>query len=99
MPVDRDRHLAVFLAAKWAGGLGAWIWRARYWLYIRRFYYLLFNRAQDEWMISLMNIPPERLYRPDVSVTAWRKWCEERARGADESARGRRDAENVGVSL
>jgi hypothetical protein len=29
-----------------------------------------------------MAFPPERLYRPDVSITAWRKWCHETARGA-----------------
>ncbi len=98
VPVDGDHHLAVFLAAKWASGLGAWIWRARYWLYIRRFYYLLFNRAQDEWMISLMNIPPERLYRPDVSVTSWRKWCEEQARKAEGETRGREDTQRVAAS-
>ena len=33
-------------------------------------------------MIGLMNTPPEQLYRPDVSITAWRKYCQESARGA-----------------
>jgi hypothetical protein len=37
-------------------------------------------------MIEQMQIPPERLYRPDVSITAWRKWCQEQARGATSSA-------------
>lgn len=80
VPVDAERHLAIFLAVRWTSGLDAWLWRLRYWTYIRWFYYVLFNRAQDAWMISMMNIPPEQLYRPDVSVTAWRKWCEEHAR-------------------
>jgi phenylpropionate dioxygenase-like ring-hydroxylating dioxygenase large terminal subunit len=83
VPVDADHHLAVFLATKWTSGLGAWLWRLRYWLYIRLLYYGLLNRAQDQWMIELMNIPPERLYRPDVSITAWRRWCEEQARDTD----------------
>jgi len=99
VPVDRDRHLAVFLATKWTGGLGAWIWRARYWSYIRPLFYGLFNRAQDEWMISLMNIPPERLYRPDVSVTGWRKWCEEQARRTDAETRGPGDMQRVAAAL
>jgi hypothetical protein len=38
-------------------------------------------------MIQLMDIPPERLYRPDVSITAWRKWCQDRARGAPAAER------------
>jgi hypothetical protein len=27
-------------------------------------------------------VPPEQLYRPDGSITAWRKWCHEHARQA-----------------
>jgi hypothetical protein len=33
--------------------------------------------GQDQWIIRQMEIPPERLYRPDVSITAWRKLCEQ----------------------
>jgi phenylpropionate dioxygenase-like ring-hydroxylating dioxygenase large terminal subunit len=82
VPVDASRHLAVMLAVKWTRGLGAALWRLRYWLHIRPLYYWLFQRGQDQWMVEQTNIPPERLYRPDVSITAWRKWCHERARGA-----------------
>ena len=35
---------------------------------------------QDKRMIAMMDIPPERLYRPDRSITGWRKWCHETAR-------------------
>jgi hypothetical protein len=31
---------------------------------------------QDAAMVETMDIPPERLYRPDVSIIAWRKMCE-----------------------
>lgn len=82
VPVDEDRHLALFLAVRWTRGLDAWLFRARYWLYLRWLYYGLQNRGQDQWMIELMQIPPERLYRPDVSITAWRRWCQEKARRA-----------------
>ncbi len=88
VPVDEENHLAVFLAVKWTRGLGAWLWHLKYWSYIRWLYYGLLNRAQDEWMIGQMNIPPERLYRPDVSVTAWRKWCETQVASREARLRG-----------
>jgi hypothetical protein len=50
-----------------------WIWRR--WAYMGQF------NAQDQWMIESMSIPPERLYRPDASITAWRKLVEEVSRG------------------
>jgi len=80
VPVDADHHLAMFLAVRWTKGLDALIWRLRFRAFLRWVYYGLQNRAQDQWMIGLMDIPPERLYRPDVSITAWRKWCHEQAR-------------------
>jgi phenylpropionate dioxygenase-like ring-hydroxylating dioxygenase large terminal subunit len=81
VPVDERHHLAVFFAAKYTRGVDAFVFRLRYWMYIRWLYYLALNRGEDQWMIEQMTIPPERLYRPDVSITAWRKWCEEHARG------------------
>jgi len=82
VPVDAGHHLALFLAVRWTHGLDALLWRLRYRAFLRWVYYGLQNRLQDQWMIELMDIPPERLYRPDVSITAWRKWCHERARPA-----------------
>jgi hypothetical protein len=35
---------------------------------------------QDAVMIRAMDAPPERLYRPDLSIIAWRKMCDQ-ARG------------------
>jgi phenylpropionate dioxygenase-like ring-hydroxylating dioxygenase large terminal subunit len=81
VPVDENHHLAVFFAAKYTRGLDALLFRIRYWTYIRWLYYRALNRGEDQWMIEQMSIPPERLYRPDASITAWRKWCEEHARG------------------
>jgi len=81
VPVDEDHYLAVFLSAAWGSAAKQLAFRLRYWLYIRWLYYGLLNQAQDQWMIELMDVPPERLYRPDVSITAWRKWCQEHARG------------------
>ena len=33
-------------------------------------------------MISAMDAPPERLFRPDLSILAWRRYCEQ-ARGTE----------------
>jgi phenylpropionate dioxygenase-like ring-hydroxylating dioxygenase large terminal subunit len=50
-----------------------------YWLY-RRWLHIQFTN-QDSWMIGLMPMTaPERLYRPDASIVAWRRFCEH-ARG------------------
>jgi len=51
---------------------------------IAKLEYLTFDRwlfhgqfsAQDAWMVDVMDAPPERLYRPDVSITSWRTLCE-----------------------
>jgi phenylpropionate dioxygenase-like ring-hydroxylating dioxygenase large terminal subunit len=87
VPVDENHHLGLFLATRWTTGpLDRLLWRLRYRLYIRPLYYHLLNSAQDQWMIELMNIPPEKLYRPDVSITSWRKWVEDKARGSRSSA-------------
>jgi len=31
-------------------------------------------------MVENMNCPPERLFRPDGAIVAWRRWCQEKAR-------------------
>jgi hypothetical protein len=33
----------------------------------------------------MMSIPPEKLFRPDISVTTWRKWSSETARRTPEA--------------
>jgi len=85
VPWDEDHHLAMFLAVTEATGLRALLFRLWYRLWVRWVFYRGFN-GQDQWMIEQMQIPPERLYRPDVSITAWRKWCQEQARGATPTA-------------
>lgn len=80
VPVDATHHRALMLAVRWTGGLGALRFHLEYWLNIYWLHYRFFNRVQDQWVIELMNTPPERLYRPDRSITGWRKWCHETAR-------------------
>jgi len=35
-------------------------------------------------MVKVTDAPPERLFRPDLSIIAWRKMCE-RARGGTDA--------------
>jgi len=85
VPVDENRHRALILAVLHTRGLGALAFRLKYWLNIYWLHYWFFNRSQDQRMVGLMNCPPERLYRPDRSITGWRKWAHETARRAPQS--------------
>ena len=44
----------------------------------------LFN-DEDALMVDVMDAPPERLYRPDVALTEWRKLCEAQTRGVPQT--------------
>lgn len=80
VPADEDHYLSLLLGTCQASGFSAQWYRAKYWLWFRWVFHGQFN-GQDQWIIQQMEIPPERLYRPDVSITAWRKLCQEQARG------------------
>jgi nitrite reductase/ring-hydroxylating ferredoxin subunit len=82
VPVDADHHLAVLLSVTRASGLAALWARLRYRLWVRWLHHGQFY-GQDEWMVGLMNTPPERLYRPDASITAWRTYCEQSVRAEE----------------
>lgn len=81
VPLDQDRHIFVQVNACWTRSM---IRRCWWWLY----YHLLvrgvqhkFLSAQDGWVIEMMSAShPERLYRPDISITTWRRFVEETAR-------------------
>jgi phenylpropionate dioxygenase-like ring-hydroxylating dioxygenase large terminal subunit len=83
VPVDADHHRYVQLAVKAAHGWSALAFQLRYWTYRRWLLHGHFT-GQDGKMVQNMRIPPERLYRPDVSVIAWRNLCEQ-PRGATTS--------------
>jgi len=48
---------------------------ARYLFGIRWLFHGQFSE-QDGWMVEATNAPPERLYRPDVSLLEWRRLVE-----------------------
>jgi phenylpropionate dioxygenase-like ring-hydroxylating dioxygenase large terminal subunit len=84
MGQDANHHRYMQLAVKFATGVPAWLFTVRYWTYIRWINQMLFTN-QDGVMIRNMEAPPERLFRPDLSIIAWRKLCEG-ARGGEASA-------------
>ena len=77
---DGESHIYVQLAARPARGLTALRFKLYYWLWVRWVFHGMFN-DEDALMVDVMDAPPERLYRPDISLTEWRKMCERQERG------------------
>ncbi len=84
VPIDEDHHVYLQLVSKRARKAE----RVRFWLYYRAWvrwvFHGLFN-DEDALMVDVMDAPPERLYRPDVAITEWRKLCEAQTRGAPQT--------------
>ncbi len=80
VPTGANHYRCLQFYVTRASGLEALRFKLWYQLYWRNVHHVQFNN-QDVWMVELMpETAPERLYRPDVSITAWRKLCEH-ARG------------------
>lgn len=82
VPTVVGEHRYLQFAVSHASGLGALLFRLRYWLVLRWALHVQFN-GQDVQMIRLMRTPPEQLYRPDHSLIAWRRLCEKALGGHD----------------
>ncbi|MEJ2869861.1 aromatic ring-hydroxylating dioxygenase subunit alpha [Actinomycetospora sp. OC33-EN08] len=76
VPVDADHVRYVQLMVRFESGWKAAAFKAKYLTAIRWLFHGQFT-AQDAWMVDVMDSPPERLYRPDLSLTAWRKHIED----------------------
>ena len=73
IPEDAKHHRYVQLMASFRPGRLARLWfRLQYAAWIRWVFHGQFT-GQDAWMVDVMDIPPERLYRPDASVIEWRR--------------------------
>lgn len=81
VPVDESHYLRFMNFVVPARGLDRLKYKLWFELYARWARFGHFS-DQDQWMIELMQTPPERLYGPDKSITAWRRFCQEHARGA-----------------
>ena len=80
VPTKPDEHIYIQLVSKRAGLLERLRFRLHYRLWVRWVFHGMFN-DEDRLMVDVMDAPPERLYRPDVAITEWRKLCEQTARG------------------
>jgi phenylpropionate dioxygenase-like ring-hydroxylating dioxygenase large terminal subunit len=72
VPIDAQRTKYVGVMVQFKTGLSKLKFYAKYLLGIRWLFHGQFS-AQDHWMVSETSAPPERLYRPDISLIEWRK--------------------------
>lgn len=76
VPVDAEHHRYVGVMVNFLRGWRTWRFYAKYLGGVRWLFHGQFS-AQDAWMVDVTDAPPERLYRPDVSLTAWRNLAEQ----------------------
>jgi nitrite reductase/ring-hydroxylating ferredoxin subunit len=76
VPVDEDNVRYVQIMVRFETGPKAAAFKAKYLGAIRWLFHGQFT-AQDAWMVDVMNAPPEKLYRPDLSLTAFRRHIEQ----------------------
>jgi len=84
VPTVAGEHRYLQFVVQHRRGLGALQFRLYYWLYLRWIFHVQFNN-QDASMVELMTTPPEKLYRPDISLIAWRHLCEAAVAAGDEA--------------
>ena len=75
VPVDADNHRYVGVMVNFTKGWQTARFYAKYLGAIRWLFHGQFS-GQDAWMVDVTDAPPEKLYRPDVSLTAWRNLAE-----------------------
>ena len=72
VPIDDQHTRYVGLMLQFKTGFSKFMYYLWYLLGIRWMFHGNFS-GQDHWMVENTDAPPERLYRPDVSLTEWRK--------------------------
>ena len=75
VPVDEEYYRYVQLMVRFESGLRGSLAKLQYLTFDRWLFHGQFS-GQDAWMVDVMDAPPEKLYRPDVSITSWRRLCE-----------------------
>lgn len=75
VPIDAESHRYVGVMIQYKTGIRGWWYRLRYLVGIRWLFHGNFSNL-DAWMVEATDAPPERLYRPDISLIAWRRLCE-----------------------
>ena len=76
VPIDEEHVRYVQIMVRFEHGMKASIFKAKYLAAIRWLFHGQFT-GQDALMVDVMNAPPEKLYRPDLSLTAIRRHAEQ----------------------
>ncbi|API59838.1 (2Fe-2S)-binding protein [Tardibacter chloracetimidivorans] len=72
VPIDSGHTKYVGVMVQFKSGLAKAKFYLKYLLGIRWLFHGQFS-GQDHWMVEQTDAPPERLYRPDVSLIEWRR--------------------------
>ena len=80
VPIEAGRTKYVGVMVQFKIGLAKFLFYAKYLAGIRWLFHGQFS-SQDHWMVAETDAPPERLYRPDISLIEWRRLVEEVADG------------------
>ena len=81
MPVQPDTYRDVAVQVRWIDGwLGRAAWWLRYWTYICVFHRYHFLKQDMAAIAAMPDTHPERFFRPDISITAWRRLVEDEGR-------------------
>ena len=75
VPIEEGRTRYVGVMVQFKEGMARLGFYARYLGGIRWLFHGNFS-GQDHWMVAATDAPPERLYRPDVSLLEWRRLVE-----------------------
>jgi hypothetical protein len=75
VPVDANNHRYVGVMVNFVDGIQVLKFYIKYLGAIRWLFHGQFS-SQDARMVGATDAPPERLYRPDLSLTAWRRLAE-----------------------
>ena len=78
VPIEAGRTKYVGVMVQFKTGLAKMLFYAKYLAVIRWLFHGQFS-SQDHWMVAETDAPPERLYRPDISLIEWRRLVEEAA--------------------
>ena len=78
VPIEVGRTKYVGVMVQFKTGLAKALFHLKYLVGIRWLFHGQFS-SQDHWMVAETDAPPERLYRPDVSLIEWRRLVEEAA--------------------
>ena len=76
VPIDTENTKYVGVMVQFKTGFAKFLFYLKYLFGIRWLFHGQFS-SQDHWMVNQSDAPPERLYRPDISLIEWRKLVEE----------------------